>query len=502
MRRWDSRALSIRHGGARRPGRTRGQALPEFALALPVFVLVVLIGLDFGRALTAWVGLEHSARIAANYVSVNPTAWDGSHPHGWHDTQQQMETLLYNDAATSNCTKRGSNWLTIDVSAPSNTSYQAGDPATVTIRCDFDLITPFMGWFLPDPLEISVGASFPIRTTVVSNIVGHIVVRFYAVKISGTVACPNPCYEFHDLSSPAPTSWAWTFGDSGTSSASQPTHSYAAPGLYSVGLTVVTSEGTGSWSTILNVSAADFPVAGFSRSPGSGTAPLDVQFVDTSSPTPTSWAWDFDGNGTTDSTLQNPNHTYTTAGTYTVKLTVNGGSFHTDSVSVSTATPPPTANFTYSPTSGITPLFVQFTDTSTGSPTSWAWDLNGDSITDSTAPNPTYTYSVAGTYTVSLVATNQYGPSSPKTATVTVTSDSCAVPNFINDSYGHNGQAAFQTAETAKWQAVQTGGVHFVSTPTFSPLLTSKGGRVTSQSRPAGQITSCSAATIQLTGNW
>jgi PKD repeat protein len=61
------------------------------------------------------------------------------------------------------------------------------------------------------------------------------------------------------------------------------------------------------------------PVANFTASPASGSAPLPVQFMDTSTGSPTSWSWDFGDGGT--ATIQGPSHTYATAGTYTVKLT-------------------------------------------------------------------------------------------------------------------------------------------------------------------------------------
>ncbi len=61
------------------------------------------------------------------------------------------------------------------------------------------------------------------------------------------------------------------------------------------------------------------PVANFSGSPTSGTAPLAVSFTDLSSNSPTSWSWTFGDGGT--STAHNPSHTYTSAGTYTVSLT-------------------------------------------------------------------------------------------------------------------------------------------------------------------------------------
>jgi PKD repeat protein len=68
---------------------------------------------------------------------------------------------------------------------------------------------------------------------------------------------------------------------------------------------------------------------------------------------------------------------------------------------------PPVANFSGNPTSGTAPLTVYFTDTSTGSPTSWSWTF-GDGGT-STAQNPSHTYTSVGSKTVSLTATNAYG---------------------------------------------------------------------------------------------
>jgi PKD repeat protein len=66
------------------------------------------------------------------------------------------------------------------------------------------------------------------------------------------------------------------------------------------------------------------PGANFTGTPTSGAAPLPVQFTDTSTGTPTSWSWDFGDGGT--STAKNPSHTYSDAGTYTVKLTATNPS--------------------------------------------------------------------------------------------------------------------------------------------------------------------------------
>jgi PKD repeat protein len=66
------------------------------------------------------------------------------------------------------------------------------------------------------------------------------------------------------------------------------------------------------------------PEAGFTADVTVGAPPLYVYFTDQSTGQINQWAWDFDNDGTVDSTEQNPSHTYSTAGAYTVSLTVTG----------------------------------------------------------------------------------------------------------------------------------------------------------------------------------
>ncbi len=73
--------------------------------------------------------------------------------------------------------------------------------------------------------------------------------------------------------------------------------------------------------TMFGGSVSTPPTAAFSGSPTSGTAPLAVQFTDQSAGSPTSWSWSFGDGGS--STAQNPSHTFTGVGTYSVSLTVS-----------------------------------------------------------------------------------------------------------------------------------------------------------------------------------
>jgi len=157
------------------------------------------------------------------------------------------------------------------------------------------------------------------------------------------------------------------------------------------------------------------PVANFTANVTSGAAPLTVQFTDQSTGAPTSWKWDFNNDGIIDSTEQNPSFTYQKDGNYSVNLTVTGPGGSDSEVKIgyinvtSQSPAKPVAAFSAYPTSGKAPLKVQFTDESTGSPTSWKWNF-GDGKT-STSRSPAHTYSKTGKYTVSLTVKNAAGSS-------------------------------------------------------------------------------------------
>jgi len=122
--------------------------------------------------------------------------------------------------------------------------------------------------------------------------------------------------------------------------------------------------------------------------------------------------WSF-GDGNT-STEQNPVHTYSKAGKYTVKLKVMNAKgsnkiSKSNYIYVNNFLKPPTAIFSGSPTYGNAPLTVIFTDKITNSPTSWKWTFGDES--SSTEQNPVHTYSKKGKYTVKLKVKNTVGSS-------------------------------------------------------------------------------------------
>ncbi|MFK7844462.1 MAG: PKD domain-containing protein [Rhodothermales bacterium] len=164
------------------------------------------------------------------------------------------------------------------------------------------------------------------------------------------------------------------------------------------------------------------PVADFSFSLDG----LTVLFTDASSGDSeiVDWVWDFgDGNG---GIAEAPTHTYESTGTYTVSLTVTDtqglSDTHSDDVTVQLDEPPqqaPVADFLYE-TAGLS---VTVTDASIddGTIVSWVWDFGDGS--ESTLQNTTHTYDEAGTYTMSLMVTDNDGLLDTATKEVVVVAD-------------------------------------------------------------------------------
>jgi PKD repeat protein len=223
-------------------------------------------------------------------------------------------------------------------------------------------------------------------------------------------------YKFTDnssISSGSLSSWAWDFGDAGTSAAQNPSHTYAAPGTYTIKLKITSSNGCldslSKTVTVYPQPKASATVNTVSQCFGSE----NFIFTDKSTVPAgfiASWNWNF-GDGTSIGT-QNPSHKYLTTGTYTVKLTVttNGGCTDTSSLTTK-VNPQPAAAFSINNSNQcFSTNSFNFTDKSTiagGSISTWAWNFGDGNV--SSLQSPTNSYKSPGTYTVSLKITSDLG---------------------------------------------------------------------------------------------
>jgi len=244
-----------------------------------------------------------------------------------------------------------------------------------------------------------------------------------APTASFTTVCTDLSCDFVDTSTAGQgtiVTWSWDFGDGDTATVQHPSHLFAAAGTYTVTLVVTDDAGLsdtfGRGVTVPSVNQP--PTASLTSS----CAALTCSFTDTSSDgdgSVAAWSWDF-GDGAT-STEQSPTHTYSAPGGYTVVLAVtdDDGAADTVSANVMATAPntPPTASFTWI----CNGLACVFTDTSTdpdGAITGRQWTF-GDGWSSNSA-NPSHPYPDVGTYTVTLVATDNMGAKDTVSAPVTV----------------------------------------------------------------------------------
>jgi len=212
----------------------------------------------------------------------------------------------------------------------------------------------------------------------------------------------------------------WDFGDNTTGTGSNPTHSYANNGEYTVILTVTDSDGeTDDDSATATITIGNQAPTANAGPPAEGFLGDTVSFDGSLSSDPegpiAQYDWDFGDNTT--GTGVNPSHTYGAAGEYTVLLTV------TDSDNVKDTAPPTAATIDANPleptadagqpVEGTVNVAVDFIGSGSsdadGTIDVYSWDF-GDGTT-ATGPNSTvsHPYAAAGSYVVTLTVTDNDG---------------------------------------------------------------------------------------------
>jgi gliding motility-associated-like protein len=223
--------------------------------------------------------------------------------------------------------------------------------------------------------------------------------------VANANSCGAPFTANFSSTSVGAVSYAWDFGDGGTSTASSPTHTYVNPGSYFGRLITTSASGCKDTLTKKGFINVGTITASFTTSPATICTGNPVTFTNTTTPGGAGSTWYFgDGNS---STQVNPTHAYSSPGTYSVKLVV---AYSTCSDSIThnlTVTAGAMASFTASPLAGCSPPdTVTFTNTTSGA-SSFLW-LFGDGNTSATT-SPTHIYSSVDSFDVSLVAISANG---------------------------------------------------------------------------------------------
>ncbi|HTE66535.1 MAG TPA: TadE/TadG family type IV pilus assembly protein [Candidatus Binatia bacterium] len=266
----------------------RGQALVEFALILPILVLLLVMAIDLGRVFFGWVALQNAARIGADHAARFPQAWP---PPGDNSLEDQAlilyVDLIKNDLQALNCDPDQDGDGDVDLDdlpvtfadvdgngAPKD----EGDHAIVRLTCAFDLLTPLASLVMGGPVHMSAEALFAINKSATLALPTPLPTPTPTPTPAGATPTPTPTpapcaapvaqfvgtppltgsgqltVSFTDQSTSGVscpiTSWAWNFGAGDSWNAQSPpaqTYNYVGPGArdrFTVTLTVTSSSGS------------------------------------------------------------------------------------------------------------------------------------------------------------------------------------------------------------------------------------------------------------------
>jgi gliding motility-associated-like protein len=230
-----------------------------------------------------------------------------------------------------------------------------------------------------------------------------------AFTASRTSACTVPVTVNFSSTVTGAGTYAWDFGDGGTSTAANPTHTYTVTGLYTVTLIVTGANGCSETVVKTDYISIQKPQISIAGIPKGGCLPLTIQPVPTvlSNDVVTSYQWNF-GNSAT-SNVQNPTYVYNTAGIYDVTLTVTTASGCSNTLTIpaaANAAPKPVPGFTYNPATVCAKSSVSFTNTSTGTTAASTYQWYFGDGGQSSQKNPNYSYSDTGYFAVMLIVSN------------------------------------------------------------------------------------------------
>ena len=257
-----------------------------------------------------------------------------------------------------------------------------------------------------------------------------------------TIICRNSPAQFkaEGITASNIENWLWEYGDGTTSNEmAKDRYTYPNAGTYQVALTI--TDLLGCKSTKKQTFTVFGPRAGFTPSvkatclSGNKVNFQDASTTDGSHPL-VKWAWDY-GDNVFDSLAGLPSqHSYSAAGTYTVKLTVTDAFGCSDSAT--SATPvviaQPRAAFTVSDTAICTGKTIRFSNASQGENPVYSWSFGNGGV--SAQNNPAYAYAATGLYSVKLVMTDRYGCKDSVTKEDLISISFPKAAFLVSDSFG------------------------------------------------------------------
>ena len=280
-----------------------------------------------------------------------------------------------------------------------------------------------------------------------------------SLKTTKLQPCTNLSFQFDNTSQyPAgkpfgPRSFAWDFGDGTVDTAIQvPPHTYVSEGTYVVKLYLIDTNYCNAPDILIDTLRIAANVKAQFDTPPYGCAPYDAVFNNTSL-AGHAFAWDF-GDGSPIDSSEYPTHHYELPGTYVVTLKVYDSATCNKQDQISKTilvSSKPTAVFTYGPIPAQENTFTTFYNNSTGA-NSYKW-IFGDGVEWETVSRDTlvkHIYNRTDTFTVQLIAYNQYGCTDTATARVaSIIVPIVDVPTALAP-YGTNRQVSVQGYGIAK----------------------------------------------------
>jgi gliding motility-associated-like protein/uncharacterized repeat protein (TIGR01451 family) len=331
--------------------------------------------------------------------------------YGCHDTVSMQITVYPKPDAgfrmPVTCFGDPSSFTDISTVSPGyiiNRVWDFGDTSSLSVIPSHTYNSP--GFY---PVKLYVYTDHGCRDTAAYTFTVHTIP---VADFTAAGVCRNMTAGFTDLSTAGfdtISTWSWDFGDGNTSALQNPEHIYPVAGTYQVKLEVTSKAGCKA-VTSQSIIVYPNPSASFYTVPVClGDTSIFTNMSSIVSGSIVSSGWDFgDGAG---SMMQDPQHIYSSFGSFQVRLVVTSAFGCTDTViKTSSIYPVPVVNMNVAPSSGCAPLDLQFTDLTTldsGIITNWFWEFGDSNI--SYMKDPQHIYYTPGIYAARLTVFTDKG---------------------------------------------------------------------------------------------